>query len=375
MTGKRITSIEVKKINKNHIYRLIYNSREIARQDIASLLSLSLPTVNQNLKELTEEGFIEYGGNFQSTGGRKAQAIKPVRDAGISIGMEIRRNHVSILAIDLYGTVLDYEKYLKTFSEEEEYSRYLGYLVHNIIEHNHFDKSKILGAGIAVPGVFDQDKEYIIKAPSLEVNQYPLSKLTQAIDYPCIVDNDANAGAFTELWTSPQEEDKAYLSVGKGVGGCIIKKKEIYKGHHHRAGEFGHMTVSPGGRLCNCGQQGCLEAYISTARISEDLGCQIEDFFSELDSGNEAYLKIWNEYLEYLCIGINNIYMVYDSDVVLGGVLTQYLGPYLEEIKKRLAQRNFFEKSGEYFKLTQYQSRATAIGAALQLVSRFIEEI
>lgn len=375
MTDKKITSIEVKKMNKNRIYKLIYNSREIARQDIASLLSLSLPTVNQNLKELTEDGLIQYGGNFQSTGGRKAQAILPVPDVGISIGMEIRRNHVSILAVDLYGSVLDYEKCRKAFSEEEEYSRYLGYLVQNMIEHNHFYKNRILGVGIAVPGVFDQNKEYIIKAPSLSVNQYPLSKLTQAMEYPCIVDNDANAGAFTELWTNIQREDKAYLSVGKGVGGCIIKKDELYKGHHHRAGEFGHMTVSPGGRLCNCGQKGCLEAYISTARISDDLGCQVEDFFSELSLGNAEYLKIWDEYLEYLCIGINNIYMVYDSDVVLGGVLAQYLEPYLEEIRKRLAERNFFEKSGEYFKLTQYQSRATAIGAALQLVNRFIEGI
>ncbi len=375
MTGKQITSIEVKKINKNRIYKLIYHSGEIARQEIAARLSLSLPTINQNLKELTEEGLIEYGGSFQSTGGRKAQVIIPVRNAGVAIGLEIRRNHVSILAIDLYGNVLDYEKYLKTFSEEEEYSRYLGYLVNNIIQHNHFDKSTILGAGIAVPGVFDQEKEYIIKAPPLGVNRYPLSKLVQDIAYPTIVDNDANSGAFTELWNNPRGEDKAYLSVGKGVGGCIIKKDELYKGHHHRAGEFGHMTVSPGGRLCNCGQKGCLEAYISTARISEDLGCQIEDFFSELTAGNKEYLKIWDEYMEYLCIGINNIYMVYDSDVVLGGVLAQYLDPYLEEIKKRLAERNFFEKSGEYFKLTQYQSRATAIGAALQLVSKFIEAV
>ncbi|WMJ88964.1 ROK family transcriptional regulator [Anaerocolumna sp. MB42-C2] len=375
MTGKKITSIEVKKMNKNRIYRLIYNNREIARQEIAARLSLSLPTVNQNLKELTEEELIEYVGNFQSTGGRKAQVITPVHNARITIGLEIRKNHVSILAIDLYGTVLDYEKYVKTFSEEEEYSRYLGYLVHNIIEHNHFDKSKILGVGIAVPGVFDQEKEYIIKAPSIGVNRYPISKLTHAIDYPCIVDNDANAGAFTELWNNSKGEDKAYLSVGKGVGGCIIKKDELYKGHHHRAGEFGHMTISPGGRLCNCGQKGCLEAYISTARISDDLGCQIEDFFSELTVGNKKYLKIWDEYLEYLCMGINNIYMVYDSDVVLGGVLAQYLDPYLDEIKKRLAERNFFEKSGEYFKLTGYQSRATAIGAALQLVNKFIESI
>lgn len=375
MSDRKITAIELKKINKNRIYRFIYEQREIARQDIVTGLSLSLPTVNQNLKELMEQELIQYGGNLESTGGRKAQLIMPIRTAKIAIGLDIRKNYIKIVAIDLFGTVLDYEKYLKTFKQTEEYSRYLGYLVDNIIEHNHFDKTKILGVGLAVPGIFDQTKEYLVKAPSLGVCNYPLVLLTKFIKYPYSIENDANAGAFTELWNNFRGENKVYLSVEKGIGGCIIRKDEIESGYHHRAGEFGHMTIHPNGRLCNCGQKGCLEAYISIDRLSEDLDCQIEDFFSELNSGNQQYLEIWEQYLDYLCIGINNVYMVYDGDIVLGGILTQYLEPYLTEIKERLAKRNSFERSGEYLSIAKYQSRATAVGAALQFVSEFIWQV
>lgn len=374
MTDK-ITAIELKKINRNRIYRLIYDKREISRQEIAAALSLSLPTVNQNLKELTAEGLIHYTGSFESTGGRKAQAITPVRDARITIGLDIRKTYIRILAVDLYGNVLDYEKYLKTFCGEEEYARNLGYLVDNMIMHNHFERENILGVGLAVPGVFDRDMEYIVKAPSLGIENFSLRKLDQFISCPVLIDNDANAGAFTELWNHLNEESVTYLLVEKGVGGCAIQRNGILKGNHNHAGEFGHMTLYPDGRRCDCGKRGCLEAYISTDRLSEDLDCQLEDFFLKLAAGNTKYKGIWEEYSTNLCIGLNNIYMMYDGDIILGGALTQYLEPYVNDIRKKLALLNSFEGSGDYLKLTKYQSRATAVGAALQLVSAFMESV
>ncbi|BBF43823.1 hypothetical protein lbkm_2511 [Lachnospiraceae bacterium KM106-2] len=375
MMNRKLTAIELKKINRNRIYKFIYRNRGISRQDIASELELSLPTVNQNLKELSEAGYIGFEGSFQSTGGRKAQVIVPVSNAKVSIGIDIHKNYVRVLAVDMYGVVLDYEKYLKVFSLEEEYSRYLAYLVDNIIGHNHFGEDQVLGVGIAIPGVFDKDKKIVLKAPSLQIGNFPISLLMKYMKYPYLVENDAKAGAFTEYWNNIDSETKVYLSIEKGIGGCIIRSDGLEKGSHHRSGEFGHMLIQPDGRACNCGNKGCLEAYISTSRLSDDLGCEVEDFFAELATGNEKYKKIWEEYEKYLCIGIHNIYMMYDVDIILGGILAQYLDPYLPEIKKRLAKLNFFEETGDYLSITQYQSKATAIGAALQLISGFMETI
>ena len=62
-SSQKLTNTDVKKLNKNRIFRLIYNSDKISRQEIADQLGLSLPTVNQNLKMLMEDGLIEYVGN------------------------------------------------------------------------------------------------------------------------------------------------------------------------------------------------------------------------------------------------------------------------------------------------------------------------
>ena len=54
-SSQKLTNTDVKKLNKNRIFRLIYNSDKISRQEIADQLGLSLPTVNQNLKMLMED--------------------------------------------------------------------------------------------------------------------------------------------------------------------------------------------------------------------------------------------------------------------------------------------------------------------------------
>lgn len=135
------------------------------------------------------------------------------------------------------------------------------------------------------------------------------------------------------------------------------------------------MTIVPNGRPCACGKNGCLEAYISTSRISDDLNCQLEEFFAELSAGNPTYAKHWEEYITYLCIGINNIYMALDMEIILGGMISQYLEPFLEDIRKRAMELNPFGQSGDYIHITKYQSKATVVGVALQLVGKFMDTI
>ncbi|SFS06989.1 ROK family transcriptional regulator [Anaeromicropila populeti] len=375
MAEKRITAVEVKRINRNHIYKLIYREEEISRQEIAGRLGLSLPTVNQNLKELQAIGLIDYKGSFESTGGRKPKVIIPVKQAKVSVGIDIRKNYVCILLIDLYGNILDYEKYTKVFSEKEEYGQFLSYLVKNILSHNGWEAEKVLGVGIAIPGVFDKSRQKILLAPSLGISNFPVENLTKHMEYPCIVDNDGKAGAYAELWSKPDSEAEIYLLIDKGVGGCIIYGNGLYKGEHNRGGEFGHMTLYPDGKQCACGKRGCFEAYVSVARLSDDLDCQLEDFFAGLAGSNEVYQKIWNQYMENLCVGINSLYMTFDSKIVLSGVLSQYLEPYISQIRGHLAELNSFDADGEYLRLSKYHRRAAAVGAALEFAGEFIDNI
>ena len=75
----------------------------------------------------------------------------------------------------------------------------------------------------------------------------------------------------------------AYLSLENGVGGAVLVNGDLYAGDNRRSGEFGHMCVEPGGLPCKCGKRGCLEAYCSARRISDDINITLKDFFAGVE--------------------------------------------------------------------------------------------
>ena len=105
-SSQKLTNTDVKKLNKNRIFRLIYNSDKISRQEIADRLGLSLPTVNQNLKMLMEDELIEYVGNFTSTGGRRAQAITINNNARKAISVNIKADYINVDVVGLKGQII-----------------------------------------------------------------------------------------------------------------------------------------------------------------------------------------------------------------------------------------------------------------------------
>ncbi len=94
-------SLEVKKLNRNRVFRYVNSLSETSMPDISSALDISGPTVLTIVKELKDAGVVEEVGELQSTGGRKAKAIAAVKDARCAIGVDITANHVGIAYTDL----------------------------------------------------------------------------------------------------------------------------------------------------------------------------------------------------------------------------------------------------------------------------------
>lgn len=106
MSNSGMTTIEVKRINRSKVYQMIYEKRSISKQELAQELHMGLTTVTQNLKALEEDGWIHRTGYYESTGGRKAQAIEIVSNARTAIGAFILRRSILLVALNLYGDVI-----------------------------------------------------------------------------------------------------------------------------------------------------------------------------------------------------------------------------------------------------------------------------
>lgn len=367
---------ELRRQNRNRVFRYIYSSgRPVTKQDIAQALSLSLPTVGQNLKELQEADLLEFQGTFDSTGGRKPRAIGISNNVRFAIGVYIGHKRIHLACINIRAQLLCSQRVVCPLANDEEYAKFLSQAIEDFIQANNIDTTRLLGVGIAVCGVPQMETGIATMSPVQPIDTLDLNLLASHIAYPVLYENDANAGGLATWWVNPEKENMVYLFLHRGIGGAMLLGNKAYHGSTFHGGEFGHMRIDPNGKLCGCGQRGCLEAYCSTKRLSEDLGIGIEDFFEGLRNGNQEYLKIWNEYLDHLAIGITNIHMVLDCQVVLGGLLAGYIGPYLYDLRQRLQKIATFETDGSYCTVSSFGYWSTCVGAALNFVSQFMEQI
>lgn len=359
--------------------------------DISAALDISGTTVLTIVNELREDNVITEVGEFRSTGGRKAKAFASIKDVKYSIGVDITRNHVSLVYTDLTERALKHKRIRKSFEYTNEYFRDLTAMVEEFVADNEIPEEKIIGIGMSVPAIIDGEKGFVTNSHVLTVHNVSCEEWTRYMPYPCELINDANAAAITEHNGAKGEDSMVYLSLSNSVGGAVVFKNEIgivnmmnghkgesinmYIGSNWRSGEFGHMVIHPGGKRCYCGKQGCVDAYCSALNLADLEDGQLEQFFVKLKAGDKEYEKIWNTYLDDLSIAIDNLRMCFDCDVVVGGYVGSYISPYIPEIRKRVAEKNIFDYNGSYVRACKYQVESSALGAAIFLIEKYIDAI
>lgn len=365
---------------RSNIYRYIYDAKGFcSRQSLARELGLSLPTVYQNLSELMAAGLVRDSGEQQSTGGRKASGLSIVPDARVAVGISVTEHRLRVAAADLVLNELAYQEVDNgPIDRFADMGGLLARVLEEFLDRFSIDRNRLLGVGIALPAVMSPDSRYITAAPTLRLKDTTLEGLTDSIPYPTYMENDATSGGHAEFFVRGSGRNMAYLSLENGIGGAILVGGAPYLGDNRRSAEFGHMCVEPGGLPCTCGAQGCLEAYCSPRRIRGAFGVPLEEFFSELERrGPRAgeYEALWDNMLRHLAIGVNNIHMALDCDVMLGGVLSEFLSPYLPRLREYTAGINFIVSDASYLHLSTLRRHTVSLGVALHFVTEFLEHI
>lgn len=132
--------------------------------------------------------------------------------------------------------------------------------------------------GIGAAGFVDAAREQVLFAPNLVWSDVPLAALVAAQlggSRRVVLENDANAAAWAEArFGAGAVSSMVLVTVGTGIGGGIVLDGALHRGGFGLAGEFGHLPLVEGGRLCGCGQSGCWEQYASgnaLTRAARDL--------------------------------------------------------------------------------------------------------
>ena len=369
---EKLSLTDIRKKNYSDVYHLIYREERISKQQIATALQLSLPTTTQHLKTLMEEGLIEKAGQLSSNIGRKAAAYTANRTVKVAVGVEILAENVTIVVLDLYGTVIHKKSTPLIFSQEDGYFEALANAVSSHLMDCSISADQVLGAGFGVQGLVTEDGREVIYGKILDCTGLNITSLEDRLPFPCRFIHDSECAAELELWHHPELTDALYLSLGPHLGGAVISNGRIQTGRTGRTGTFEHMTLVEGGNRCYCGKNGCMECYCSASALLKEKETP-EEFFTALRQNSPSHSARWIEYLGWLALAINNLHMVLDSTIILGG----YIAPYLteEDLSKLFAfiqLRSAFPESESFLCLGVQENDVVAIGAAIPYIRDFL---
>ncbi|WP_348789443.1 ROK family protein [Leifsonia sp. NPDC080035] len=174
---------------------------------------------------------------------------------------------------------------------------------------------------------------------------------------PAALENDATAGALGEFryGAALGADTMVYLTISTGIGGGAVIGGRLHRGAAGNGGEFGHVMVRTGGRLCLCGRRGCLEGYASgtsiaarareavaergadsaLARIGE---VRAEHVVAAAAAGDALAAELWEETIDVLSVAITDLVNVFEPDlVVLGGGVIRSGDALLVPVRERVA--------------------------------------
>jgi predicted NBD/HSP70 family sugar kinase len=270
----------LRRLNRRRVINALRQHGKISRAEIARRTGLSRSTVSSLVSELQSDGLVvereEPGAAHGEHGGRPPILLSFDASAGAAVGIDFGHSHVRVAVADLSSTILaERAEPLDTDHAAQEGLDVAIELIDEALAEAGVDRSRVIGAGLGLPGPIDQADGVIGSSAILPgwVGVAAAEEMRGRLDVPVVVDNDANLGALAEFTHGAGRgaTDLVYLKVSSGIGAGLILGGRLYRGWAGMAGELGHVLVDPEGAVCRCGNRGCLETAASTGALLEML--------------------------------------------------------------------------------------------------------
>lgn len=396
MISNKPTTRQLRRINRSTLLRQIYFGGPISRLELSQLTELSPATATNLTGELLAEGVIVESGVEESEGGRPRTLLKINPEFGYFIGIDVGETRIQSELFDL--TMHRLCTVIHPLNREENEPRQVvepivaG--VQDLLAQTKLQPNDVLGVGIGMPGVVDPASGVSVYAPNWDWHDVPFLTILKArLNMPIYLDNGAKAMALAEsLFGAGRDKDSlAVLLVGTGIGAGIITEGSLYRGATNSAGEWGHVTVELGGRLCRCGSQGCLEAYAGAPGIIQRMAelapgnrlLQNSDQMTTIiaiaeaaRSGDQKAMQVLKDTAVYLGAGVANlINLVNPQLILLGGWVWMQIGDVIDGEFRQAIEHYALKQPFSKTQIGQCQlgQDAVPMGAATLPLNFFLE--
>lgn len=343
----------VKQMNRHLLISRLREYKCVSRADLAKLTELSRPCVSSLVDEMIREGLINEVGVGESKGGRKPILLEYNFKAKGVIGAVFEGSTLHMSIADLSGELLyNYETRLSQPTDGETAIRALEVGVNTLLKQSGFDRDRLLGIGVGLPGITQRTDGTISYAPSTGWMGLPVQQeMEERLRIPVFIDNDVNLMTIGEFHRGIGFgiRNQVHMYVGTGIGAGIIIDGQFYRGFREAAGEIGYMMIGPVGRTRR-GEYGVFERNYSVSGIiekarliltgwNEDTSV-IMELMKQSEGGNRKAEQLLEDIYVHWAHGMVNMISVLDPELlIINGEMVNIGEQGIKKLNRLLAER------------------------------------
>lgn len=336
------------------VLNIIRHHGELSRKEISDITGLSWGGMTKIVNKLFEKGYIVEDKSEKYSGqGRTPHVISINKEQNFVIGLDINRMGLRAYVMNLAGNIL------KEYSEDGAFDT-RDHLLNGILKFTEkiveeYSGKKILAIGVAMQGLLDVENGVSIKFPHCpDWKNVPIRDiLRKEFQTEVFVEHDPNCLLYSVM-CEEEKDNMLLLRMDSSIGMAVSLNGQIIRGNGLL--EVAHHIVVPEGKLCRCGQRGCLEAYISPCFVNKELqAAAVADM------------------IQPVAVFMSNMCRIFRSEkVILTGNLIKYKDFFEKVLLNKFYQ--YCDKEETAIRFVEETGRAVH-GAALIAVHGAIEQI
>lgn len=297
MTQKPRNADYTREYNRKAVLRIL-RRQAMSRAELARATGLTRAAASLIVEELLNAGVVTELAPQSAGRGRSATPLALRPDSYYALAVDLARKGCTVGLCDIGGNLLQ----CRELPEQRDMTDAIAGALASLLES--VDRSKVLGIGISAPGPLDCENGRILNPPRFERwHGMDIGKrLSDALGLPAYLEHDVCAMALHQRNTG-RSRNFMLLFIDIGIGAAIVSGGELLGNF---TGELGHTTIRFDGRLCACGNRGCLETYASIPALLEGSG--FRDWFDLIDHADDPEAqKLLDQEAVYLSAGLINL--------------------------------------------------------------------
>lgn len=369
-------------LNRRLVLNRLRHAGPMSRADLAGATGLSPAAVTLVTAELMSEDLLVEGEHAVTSAGRRPVPLNINYAARLAIGIKMTEHHLVGVLTDLSTRVIRQETLAFDSVTPDAVVNAASRLVRQLAPSRD-ERARLAGVGVGLPGLISTERGVVLESYRLGWSEVPLaSLLAQRVEVPVWIDNDVNAyGVAQHLFGHGRRTGTlAVITVGRGIGASLLINGRLHNGKRGAAAELGHVLVQEGGRPCECGRLGCLEAYASepsmlaiwNERVAGVGDKSIDDFFALAAAGDPDCTAVLHQAGHQLGLRVADMVNLLDPDLLVIGGESVRFGPLLfDALRAALAQRVFYKVPP--LLIAEWGEDAWVRGAAALAIQRFFD--